>query len=88
MNYPKWTLSDKKILKGLCEQGYNIKTIHEKMRAMGKEFNYDAIRREVLAGLTEQQIQEKRYFKYSINRSYEKVIGKDAIDYIKENRNE
>lgn len=81
-----WTLQTRLALQAYLRQGYNMKNILKEFEKLGGDFaniSSTSISREVKQGLTEKQYQGRRYVKYDVVRSYESMIGKDAVEYLK-----
>lgn len=81
----RWSLENKKVLMNLLKDGYQIKKIAEMWENLDDDrfrFSYGQILREVRNGLTEKELLNKQFARYSVLQSYKNDIGEEAYNYI------
>ena len=80
----KWDLDKRIAFQSLLRQGYSLRQIFNMwMEVHGNSPTISTLSREVALGLTEEEYQNKQYVKYDIIKVYEKLIGADAVEYIR-----
>ena len=84
----KWNLEKRELFKRYLEQDYTLAKIAEIWSDLGEEYQISAaaLGREVRLGLTEEEYRDRRWAKYSVVKAYETLIGKDVVDFIRQNK--
>lgn len=84
----KWTFQKRELFKRYLEQAYTLSKIAELWEDLGEDYQISAaaLGREVKLGLTEQEYSDHRWALYDITKVYEHIIGKDAVEYIRQSK--
>lgn len=83
-----WNLKKRELFKRYLEQDYTLSKIADLWSDLGEEYQISAaaLGREVKLGLTAQEYSDRRWAKYDITKVYEHIIGQDAVEYIRKNK--